>query len=453
MNKPRWDALVEELQDPDPKVRRRACEQLAATRDPAVIPFLRNAYLQEDDERVRRAASQGLAAFKAIQAGQAGRGLPFTSEQLRRILLGLAVILGISLLLNGVVAVVGALGDGADEPNPAPERTTPSEREALVAQLQEAFDHAREDANNLRAEIGHHNNSGEINCAAHYHRPPQIALAAIDRQTYRDLAVVETNLNLAMFQLQQPQIIWDHICQSQTTSLTDGLSALSTLDQVDGQLVQVDMLLQKAIREPAPTYGPSVTPLPTQTFTPEPSETLAPTTPTITAPASATALPTATPQPADTPTHTPTATRTPLPFPEVDYIIITREIVQRFAVMGDLQNTYGTGMIDRWRQAQAGEALSTTFCTFAAWPQPYQLPADQQTKLQQPGVADPELEQALSLTQEGLALAVQARALYEPSCQSGTLADTADQGIGVAQDAFDKLSQAQTLIEAIRRRK
>jgi hypothetical protein len=110
-------------------------------------------------------------------------------------------------------------------------------------------------------------------------------------------------------------------------------------------------------------------------------------------------------------------------------------------------------MIDRWKKALEGEKLSTNFCTLSAWPPAFELTPEQAAELQRPGVADPELEQAIQLTQEGLALALQARGLYEPSCQVQTLADTAQQGTSLALQALDKLSQAQTVIDTIRRRK
>jgi exonuclease VII small subunit len=120
--------------------------------------------------------------------------------------------------------------------------------------------------------------------------------------------------------------------------------------------------------------------------------------------------------------------------------------------MGDLQNGFNTGMINYWQRAQNGEALSNTFCTLPAWPEPFALTPEQDQELHKEGVADPELEDAIRLTNEGLALAVEARALYEPSCQNLTLADTALQGITLAEAAREKLTEAQQLVETIRRR-
>jgi hypothetical protein len=67
MNQTKWEIWTEQLlNSADPKARRKACQKLAATRDPAVIPFLRRAYLEDDDESVRDAARDALAYFKAV---------------------------------------------------------------------------------------------------------------------------------------------------------------------------------------------------------------------------------------------------------------------------------------------------------------------------------------------------------------------------------------------------
>ncbi len=121
-------------------------------------------------------------------------------------------------------------------------------------------------------------------------------------------------------------------------------------------------------------------------------------------------------------------------------------------VIGDLQNRYKSGMIDRWQQAQAGEAMSTSFCTLQAWPAPFEWTPDQQAIINAPNVSDPQLENAVQLVNEGLDLAYQARAIYKSSCQSQTLASTAASGIPLAQTALDRLNAAYDLLEVIRQR-
>ena len=95
---------------------------------------------------------------------------------------------------------------------------------------------------------------------------------------------------------------------------------------------------------------------------------------------------------------------------------------------------------------------SSTFCSFNEWPVPFALTEAQQAELQRPGVADPQLEEAVRLVIDGIDLAYQARALFEPSCAAQTLNQTAAQGIPLGENAFIKLSEAQQLVDTIRRR-
>lgn len=453
MAKPQWEALIEQLQDPDPNVRRKACRRLASTNDPQVIPFLKNVYVQEDDERVRQAAHDALAAFKAMQVGVSARRLPLDEQRLKQIVIGLAVLFVISLVLNGLVMVLG--GDN-DDNGGSSSASVPTNRDVLTGQLEGRLSQAQDDAANLRQEIEAHNDSGQVVCSASFHKPQQYVLSDLDRTTYRDLAVVVDNLNLVLLQLQQPQSLWDRICSSQTPSLPDGVEALRKLDVIDDQMIEVDQLLQKAILEPAPTFGPSITPTPTLTYTPSPTDTPEPTatpqpgTPTDISPTDA--LPTETPTtaPTETPTATPTVTATPLPYPDLDYPAILRDLSARFTVIGDLQNAYGTGMIDYWQKGIDGAAV--TFCDLSEWPQLFEPTAEQLAELQRTDAADPELEEAITLTNDGLTLAYQAREIYQYACWYETLSETTEQDLALAEQALEKLVEAQQLVEAIRRR-
>ena len=450
MSKPQWDALVEQLRDPDPKARRRACEQLAHLANPKAIPFLRNAYLQEDDERVRQAAHKALAAYKAMQTGQSGRRLPVSESALSRIAVALAILLIVSVILNGAGMILGSGGDDSDgNPTASDARTTPTNRESLVALLQNKFDEIEQYSATLREEIAHYHATGEIACGTAQPMPQPVALAPIDQQTYRDLGLVGSKLDGVLPPLQIAQIRWGRICETKSPEMQSILEASSRLDQVESEMLEIDGLLQRAIANPAPTIGPTVTPLPTATPSPQPGTPTAP--PTQTQAPTLTGVPTATPTPTVTPTETPSPTAT-LPFPNLDYRAIIRALDEQFLVLGDLQNPYQSGMIDRWRQAQNGQQLSTTFCAFDEWPAPFALTETQLAELRRPGVADPQLEQALRLVSEGIDLAYQARALFEPSCAAQTLAATAAQGIPLGENAVARLGEAQQIVDSIRRR-
>ena len=178
MATPAWDGLIEQLHASDPKQRRRAVRQLAATRDPAVIPFLRNVYLKED-ERVRLAARDALAAFRRMEAGQR-RVIPFSDAALRRAMVILGVLFVLSLIANGALIAVRAWQDREADKVAG----TPTARDVLTAALAERIDAAWQDVKNLRAEVGHHNETDEVLCEATYARPEPYPLADIDRETY-----------------------------------------------------------------------------------------------------------------------------------------------------------------------------------------------------------------------------------------------------------------------------
>lgn len=463
MTTPEWDALVEQLQDPDPNVRRKACKGLAASRAPEVIPFLRTAYLQEEDDRVRQAAYDALAEFKAMQTG-ARSGKKSGSSTLKRLTRMLTVLLVISVVFNGVVLVLGSRKD-KDNEGTLLEVATPTDFGVLTDQVSERLRQAQDDAANLRAEISSHNDSGAVVCNATFFKPAQIELSEIDRLTYRDIAIIVDRLNLTLFELQQPQIIWDRICTSQAASMTDGLKALGQLDQIEPQLNKISETLEQAILNPAPTWGPTLTPTLTATATSEPTlttepgqaetpagETPATAEPSQTQPPDATATPTATPTRTPTPTITPQGTPTPLPTPNLDYPAILRDLSQRFSVIGDLKNNFGTGMIDYWQQALEGNPPSPTFCTLSEWPAPFAWTDAQLAQLEQENVGDPQLEQAVTLINDGLGLASQARIIYEPACAAGTLANTSESDLALAEEALEKLLEAQALVEEIRSR-
>ena len=217
MSKPHWDALVEQLKDPDPKARRRACQQLARLDDPKAIPFLRTAYLQEDDERVRQAAARALAAYKALlQSGQPVRRLPFSDALLGRIAAGLLILLAASLILHGAVKVLESRDDG-EEAEPADDvQTEPLDRDVLVSRLEAKFQEIEQIASGLRGELNHYHATGEIACSTSQIAPQPAALALIDQQVYRDLGLIGSKLDGTLPPLQIAQLRWGRVCETKT---------------------------------------------------------------------------------------------------------------------------------------------------------------------------------------------------------------------------------------------
>ncbi len=458
MSKPSWDVLTEQLRDdPDPKKRRKACQKLAATGDPAVIPFLRNAYVQDDDDRVRDAARAALIKFKAMQSGK--RRLALNTRVLGAIARALVVLFFISLLLNGLMIVLGSRDDDKQGGSNALPTGPVTDRADLLDQIQQHLTDAQTLSANLMQEIQNYNDTGHVDCSVSYEAPAPVALSAMDKYTYPDLRIAGDRLDVSLLPLQKALVLLRSACAEPDKQTTSVLQASDELNKADAQLNDVNTLLQNAITNPAPTVGPSPTPLPTRTFTPTPIVTLAPGQPTPipgaptktlapTIASTATVTPTATAT--FTPTSSPTAT---LPFPSLDYTAILRELRGKYAVMADLTNNFNTGMIDQWTQATGpGGQTTTSYCQLNAWPAPFSLTPEQQAQLDGINAADPMLEQSIELQRQGLELANQARALYEPSCTNFGLAGTAQQGLPLAQQALEKLTQSQNLYDAIRAR-
>ncbi len=453
MNQPKWGTWTEQLlNSTDPKARRTACQKLAATRDPAVIPFLRKAYLEDGDESVRDAARDALAYFKAVGEGKRmGRTLPVSERALRILLGALAILFVISLLLNGLQIISSR--DNKDDSKKHAIVGDPTDRNALVKRIQDQLGQARALSASLRGEIDHYNTAGQVACPLTYTMPEPVALAEIDKYTYPDLRTAGDKLDVTMFPLQAALVLLNSACSDPTQQTARVLEASGKLDQVDSQLSEVDLLVQTAIIYPAPTVGPTETPLPTWTFTPTATFTATPITPTLppseTSPATETPIPpkeTLTP----TPTLAPTAT---LAFPpDLDYSAILKQLRERDVIMADLKNTFGDGMIDQWENARNNIPNAPSRCTFDPWPAPFELTPEQLAALNAPGVADPQLEEAVRLQREGISLAQQARALFEPACAALTLASSADQGVRIATQALEKLTEAQSIADEIRAR-
>ncbi len=461
MVKPDWDELTEQLRDaPNPKARRKACQRLAATRDPEVIPFLKNAYLQDEDGRVRDAARDALAFFKAQQEGKNVRRFPISDRALKTVLSLLFILFLVSAGLNVRNALSTKSGNDGDRPGSIFDQA-PTNRTALVTLIRQRLTEMQDLASNLQGEIARYNDTSHLACDFDYQAPPPIALAEIDQITYPDLRIIAGRVDVTLPAAQKAIILLNSACIDPAKQIERVLQAAMELDKVNVQLDEAETLLQNAIANPAPTVGPTVTPLPTRTPTSVPTSTPRPSpdsmAPAVTEAPPTTVMPSQTPRPSATPTSTPTITYTPsptatLPFPNLDYKSILRELRTRYIVMGDLDNNYGTGIIDQWISAQLTGQNTTSYCQLEAWPAPFTFTPEQRAILDAPDVADPMLEEAVRLQQEGLALANQARALFEADCSQGTLVNSAETGLSLANDALLKLAQSQNLYDTIRAR-
>lgn len=457
MAEPAWDDLIEQLHDPNAKARRKAIRRLAAGGDPSAIPLLRNSYLQDDDDRVRLAAEKALHQFRARQEGlgRAQRSLP-PDHALGRLVTALAVLL-VGLLAANIG--VRALSRANGESGASADRLVPAvERSVLERDLRTRLAQMREAMASLRERDRLYRESGALACEEAGRLLPPLELSEATRQAYQaDLTRVAAALDAALPPLHSAQARWDAMCAAGIANMADIVRASAELDQVAVDLALAESDLLAAIANPAPTFGPSPTP------TLAPSATLAAVPgsgnpqaqnppPTAASTATETPIPSPTPLPSMTPSPTPTATPTPLPLPRLEYPAVLRQMSQRLAVIGDLRRPYRNGMLDNWERSQQGEPISALSCTLDPWPGAYEWSPEERAQLDQPATADPELEEALRLINQGLALAAEARALYEPSCRAQTLADTVDEGLPLAIRAYEILTEAQELVERIRRR-
>lgn len=450
-----WDRLIDQLSTaPKARSRRAACRKLAATRNPAAIPYLRNAYLSDDDDGVREAARQALAQFKAQQEGRPVGRFRLNQRLLATMLWALIILFLFSVVLNGARLLAG---QGA-KATPTPFRfdRPPSPREQVLAQVEAHLREAERLATGLRGELDRFNATGQVSCDLNYQLPEPVGLLPIDEITYPDLRIAALNVDVTLPTLQKALLLLQGACKNPATQTERALQAAIELDKVDNQILEARQQLKRAITDPAPTVGPTVTPLPTHTSTPVPSATQAPPTPTGQATATGQSGATFTPTPTFTITFTPAFTPSPtatLPFPDLDYPAILRALRERYVIIGDLQNNYGTGMIDQWQQALTPQGQTSTLpCNLSPWPAAFDFTAEQRAKLDAPDVADPQLEQAVQLQQEGIALALQARSLYEGTCWNYNLAGSAAQGLPLANQALQKLLESQRLYDLIRAR-
>lgn len=434
MSKPDWNHLAEQLHATKPKVRCRAIRQLAAARDPQVIPLLRNAYLQDDDDRVHAAARKALAQFRAMQQGSLpGRRLTISQTALTRTIGVLALALVVLLAANAAVRALGRAESDASAD--AGKSETALERSVFERDLRTRIVQIRAEVERLRENDRVYRETGGLMCGDSAPTLPVLNLPVITRRTYQaDLTPIADRLDTALPFLQSAQARWAAMCAAGAANMTDLVRASAELDQVTVDLDLAERDLSAAMANPAPTPSGGLAALLT---TPQPTETPHPT---------ATLPPTSTPPP--------TATRVAglLPLPDLNYPAVLRDLNARLAVLGDLQRPYKNGMLDNWRQSGQGGIISPLSCALDPWPAAFEWTAEQRAQLDRPDAADPEIETAARLINEGLALAVEARALYEPSCAGQTLADTAAPGLALGAQAQQFLLEAQELVDRIRRR-
>lgn len=454
MSDSKRDKLLAQLSnETDSQQRKDACKKLAATRDPSVIPALRETYNHDSDDAVKAAAREALTRFKMMQI-RTERGGAF--RVLRSVLIALVLLFVVSLGLNG--AALLSEDNDADSPEARPRIVT--DRTELIIQVGSKLNEAQVLTSNLRNEITKYDNTGQVDCAMSYDSPALLDLSDDDEYTYPDIRSIGETFNAAQPKFEIVMKLFNNACIDPDAQTASVIKAAQTLDEIEAHLTETNRLLQRAINNPVPTVGPTETPQPpTETFTP-PAATTQPAqatgTPGVAVTGSAESDATSAPATPLPPTATATFTPVPsptLPLPGLDYAAIVAEFRERLQrdFLWDLQNPFGTGMLDQWQQSISTQGQTTTnYCQLTpAWPEPFTLSDEQQAQLNAPGVADDLLQEALQLQQDAFALARQARALYERDCAQSNLSDSAGTGITLLTEAVDKLDRVQNLLNDI----
>jgi hypothetical protein len=459
MSNPEWDDLIVKLKnETDAKARREGYKLLADARDPATIPALRDAYKNDEDDKVKAIAHDALARFKAIKEGKSGGG----SRVLNLLLILLVLTFIGSLALNGMAL----LADEDTEATPIVRELVVTDRGTLIAAMSAKLSEHETLTFDLRGEIKNYNDTGSVDCTSveSHTLPEPYTLSEDDRFVYPDLPILEAKLNTPLPNYEAVINLLSIACRAPEVQTKNVISASEKLNDIDIQLFDIRQTMQQSIDSPAPTnwYTPTPPPptdVPTATspptavgIAPDSTNTDAGTDSmaTLTAVAVApTQPPAATAPPTATFTPQPTAT---LPLPELDYPALLADLNSRLPeyFLLDLHNPYGTGMLDQWQQAISRRGQTTNnYCNLSQWPTAFTLTPEQQTLLDDPATDDVLLAEAVTLQQRGFELVTQARGLYERDCGNLELADSAERGIELLEQALENFGNTQMLLDEI----
>ncbi|NDJ76772.1 MAG: hypothetical protein GYB65_10980 [Chloroflexi bacterium] len=249
MGKAELDALARLLKDPDPNARLKACRLMADARDPQMLPLLREAY-QDKDERVRKTAQRALAEFKAQHTGRRGGGFPISNRVLNVLLIVLTVVLVGSLAANG--AVMFLLDDDDSEASDEEEITPRGE---FIALLEERLGQVQTDAVNLRQELAHYEETGDVVCEASYNQLSSMGEMTAEQQQYADLAAEFNHMDAIVGVLWSHIFNWREICADNEAAVP----SLAELDSLIGELGEIEAALEtyKTLPDDPPGETPS----------------------------------------------------------------------------------------------------------------------------------------------------------------------------------------------------
>jgi len=405
-NDSQMDELLELLQSENPRIRRKACDDLGKLGNPESITELVALYEQiDEDPRVREAAKKALRRFANQESGG---GSP-----LLRNLGGLLVVTFVVLL---VLNVVLRLGGGGGEPATVV-LPTPVPREDLIAQSNMVLLAAAGDIQLLRDEWGA--GAGLLPCTAQLQRPQAMALTPLERAVYPDFTFVD-NLRATLVMLDNVANAWAIACDSpEKGTETQVQNALSALNDVETRLNELGFAIFEVEQNPAATIDPASLTVEPPTSTPAPTNT-----------AAATAPPTAT----ATITNTPAPTLDPNLMRDLDRIV------------ANTTTEVGALLNQRWIPVQDGGA-SPFGCSGV------RIEADYPPASPELAANEPDLAGAIEVLNAALGLARSSASSYETNCLNSTMNPTIiAAGIADAEQALETLDLAKQVLDDLKAR-
>ncbi len=294
MSQSELDQLLNQLTDEDVRVRRDAAKRLGDLAQPEVIPTLAHTYEHDEDEGVRRAAADSLRKYRRLERSQNGTG-GGSGTVLRLVRTLLVLVLVVTVVAN--VALAAPRLFVAFTP-PTPTQSVPTDRQALVDGLSSRLTAVRGMA--VLLQNGFRGLQGMGAQALIVNKPicdqlkanevNQVTMSDLDKLTYPDLPEINDLINLAALQATGLRGNYLLICDTklsasdlsaQLDKLGGAAKMVSDADGITNQFLNdANNRLQNAKDHPAPTVGPTFTPIPTETLTPLP--------PTATRPATST---------------------------------------------------------------------------------------------------------------------------------------------------------------------
>jgi hypothetical protein len=279
-----FNQLITELATaPEAAARAAAARKLADLRDTKAIAYLAGAYRNERDEKVRKAVENALRTYRSMEQAQksgapaATGGLPAARLQgLRRALL---IALAVTVALNVLLLVLRSGGGAAIVGTATP-------RETLIAAYQTVIGALGGEAPQLRTLFttfqADYSVGSVPRCEPLFPTTASLPpLGDFDKQTYPDIAALHEQTVLTLTRYLGLRTDYQEVCaikdyaalQRRLVEEGDAVGLVAQIDQVLNQdLNGARVLMNRAVNSPAPTVGPSATPV---SAWPAPSQSIA----------------------------------------------------------------------------------------------------------------------------------------------------------------------------------